>query len=302
MKKFQVIAVTLLLCACGEKFTGLGSVDLHVTSITFHDSDPATITGTLQSGKPAEFIQALDGPFIQGITVLYSPAADTSGMAEANNTVSCFLFAEQAESSALNTVAEFSILHNGLSWIPDYAIRTDGGSRRVYATALMENTTAQTWYADTIRLIDPDNNPVTTATGHLTILPGSNPIPWWDAPAGVSEALILYGWPVRGRWNPMIAVECLTAGRVESWEESVILRSDTIWFAADSLLNLNLTFQQFPREYRCLMAAVSTTDSTIQWRIRWPERLPRGAEVDPGPDSFILSPGETVTIPYREIF
>lgn len=302
MKKFLTSTGVLLLCACGNKFTGLGSVDLHVTSITFHDSDPATITGTLLSGKPAEFILAADSPFIQGMTVKYSAGADTAGMSEANNAVAFVLFAEQEENQRMNSVAEFSIVHNGLSWMPAYTIRADGGSRRVYATALLENITSQAWQADTIRLMDTDNKSVTTATGQVTVRQGSTPLPWWDAPAGSPAAVIQYGWPVAGRWNPLIAVYCPEAGRVESWDESVIFRSDTIWFAADSLLDLNLTWQQMPREYRCFLEASSLTDITIQWKIRWPERMPRGAEVDPGSDSFVLSSGESITIPYREIY
>lgn len=301
MKKLLTIAVLFLLCACGERYTGLGSVDLHVTSITFSDSDPATITGTLPSGKPAQFIVAVDAPQIRGMIVRYSPLADTAGLAEANNTVSFPLFFQQ-QVQQMDGVAEFELLHEGLFWEPDYSIQPDAGERRIYATALLNNNTNQTWHADTIRLVDGDNSPVTTATGRITIRPGSHPVPWWDAPVGLPEAVITYGWPVRGRWNPMIAVYCPGAGRVESWTGSIYHRADTLWFPADSLIELNLTWQQMPSQYHCFMEAVSLTDSTINWRIEWPERLPRGAEISPGIEGFELSSGEAVTILYREIY
>ncbi|MCK5131682.1 MAG: hypothetical protein KAR40_05960 [Candidatus Sabulitectum sp.] len=301
MKKLLTIAATLLLCACGEKYTGLGSVDLRVTSITFSDSDPATITGTLPSGKPADFILAVDAPQVKGITVRFSPQADTAGLAEANNTVSFPLFAD-LQTQQSDGIAEFELLHAGLSWIPDYSLREETGTRKIYATALLNNTTAQTWRTDTVRLVDPENNSVTTATGRITIRPGTHPVPWWDAAAGVPEAVISYGWPIRGRWNPMIAVYCPAAGRVESWTGSIYCKNDTLWFPADSLIELHLTWQQMPTEYRCFMEAISLTDSTMHWRIQWPERLPRGADIDPGIESFELSSGEAITIMYREIY
>lgn len=302
MKKILTGAAVLLLCACGEEFTGLGSVDLRVTSITFRDSDPATITGTLPSGKPAELILAIDAPQVKGITVKYSQQADTSGLIEANNTLSFPLFSEPGEIQTPNGIAEIEILHDGLFWVPSYSIRTDSGSRKVYATALLNNTTAQTWQADTIRLVNPENSSVTTATGRITIKPGTNPVPWWDAPAGTPEAVITYGWPIQGRWNPMIVVYCPAAGRVESWAESIYQRNDTLWFPADSLIELDLTWQQMPGEYYCFMEAISLTDSTVHWRIQWPENLPRGATIDPGIESFELSSGEAITILYREVY
>ena len=302
MKKLLIFVSLLLLCACGEKYTGLGSVDLHVTSITFRDSDPATITGMLPSGKPAEFVLAVDAPLILGIMVRYFPQADTAGLAEANNYVSFPLFSELGDSQQSEGVAEIEILHAGLSWQPDYIIQVEGETRKIYARAFLNNTTTQTWQADTVRLLNPQNSPVTTATGRITIRPGTNPIPWWNAHAGTPEAIITYGWPVHGRWNPMIAFYCPAAGRVESWTESIYQRNDTLWFPADSLVELNLTWQQMPREYRCFMEAISLTDSTLHWRIQWPDRLPRGADIDPGIDSFELSSGETVTILYREIY
>ncbi len=295
-----IIIMLLLLCACGEKYTGLGSVDLHVTSIIFSDSDPATITGTLPSGKPAEFIIAVDAPQIEAITVKFNPQADTSGFSDANNMVGYPLFFQSVQQS--EGVAEFEILHSGLSWIPDYQLRVDGGNRRIYASALLSNTTAQTWQADTIRLVNPDNSLVTTATGRITVRPGTNPIPWWDASAGTPEAVITYGWPVHGRWNPMIAVYCPAAGRVESWTEDIYQRNDTIWFPADSLIELDLTWQQRPSQYHCFLEATSLTDSTMNWRIEWPHRLPRGADIDPGIESFELSSGEAITILYKEIY
>ena len=290
------------MCGCGDKYTGLGSVDLQIKSIVFNDSDPATITGTLPSGKPANFITAVDAPQIKSLSVQISSDADTAGMLEANNTVSFPLQVELNRALRSVGTAEFSIQHDGLSWIPDYSVRADSGSRRIYATAFLNNSTAQTWHADTIRLVAPGNGLVTTATGRWAVKPGQNVVPWWNAPVGAPEALISYGWPVRGRWNPMIAVYCPTAGRIESWTEAIYQRNDTLWFPADSLIELNLSWQQMPSEYRCSMEAVSLTDSTVNWKILWPSRLPRGADIDPGIESFELSSRESVTIEYREIY
>jgi len=299
MKKLLTIFALLLLGACGGEYTGLGSVDLHVTSITFRDSDPATITGTLPSGKPAEFVLAVDSAQVVGIAFQLSPQADTSGFSEANNLAG---FPVSVSRGSTQGVATVTMQHTGLSWSPGYTIEAEGSTRRIFASALLNNTTEQVWQADTINLLDPENNPVTTATGRITVRPGTYPIPWWNAPAGAPEAVITYGWPVHGRWNPMIAVYCPSAGRVENWTQSVYQRNDTLWFPADSLIELDLTWQQFPGKYHCFMDAVSLTDQEMYWRIIWPETLPRGADIEPGIDSFNLVPGESVTILYKEIY
>jgi len=299
MKKLLAISALLLLAACGEEYTGLGSVDLHVTSITFSDSDPATITGTLPSGKPAEFILAVDSAQVSGIAFQLSPQADTSGFARANNLAG---FPVSVSSGPAQGVATVTMHHTGLWWSPSYSIKAEGSTRRIFASALLSNTTEQVWQADTVRFADPENNIVTTATGHITVRPGTYPVPWWNAPAGVPEAVITYGWPILGRWNPMIAVYCPSAGRVENWTQSVYQRNDTLWFPADSLIELDLTWQQFPGKYHCFMDAVSLTDQEMLWRILWPETLPRGANIEPGIDSFNLSPGESVTILYKELY
>ncbi len=299
MKKLLAISALLFLAACGEEYTGLGSVDLHVTSITFSDSDPATITGTLPSGKPAEFVLAVDSAQVRGIAFQLSSQADTSGFARANNLAG---FPVTISRGAAQGVATVTMLYAGLRWSPSYAIEVEGSTRRVFASAMLNNTTEQVWQTDTVRFTDPENSIVTTATGHITVRPGTYPIPWWNAPAGVPEAVIIYGWPVHGRWNPMIAVYCPSAGRVENWTQTVYQRNDTLWFPADSLIELDLTWQQFPRKYHCFMEAVSRTDQEMRWRIVWPETLPRGANVEPGIESFNLSSGESVTILYKELY
>lgn len=302
MKKLFSAAVLFLLCACGEEYTGLGSVDLHVTSITFSDSDPATITGILPLGKPAEFLQAVDAPQVREISVRCSSSADTSGFAEANKRVSFLLFVDPEEIQNLDGIAEFKILHAGLSWFPSYSIRADRGSRRIYATAQLKNATTQTWQTDTVRLTNRENNLVTTAAGRITIRPGTSPVPWWDAAAGAPLAVIMYGWPVQGRWNPMVGLRCPSAGKVENWGNDIYQKNDTLWFPADSLLELDLAWQQMPTSYRCSMRAISLTDQGMEWNIRWPKKLPRGADIEPGIERFELSAGESVTIQYREIY
>ncbi|MCP4647525.1 MAG: hypothetical protein GY852_07300, partial [bacterium] len=290
MKIMVTISILLLLCGCNEKFTGLGSVDLRITSITFRDSDPATITGTLPSGKPADFITAVDAPQVQAISVLFASDADTSGLSEANTLISYPLSSGCSAPNRADAVAEFEIQHNGLFWTPVYSVKYEEGSARIYASALLKNTTAQTWKADTLRFLNPENSSVTTATGRITVNPGSNPIPWWDAPVSTPQQVIRYGWPIRGRWNPLIAYYCPAAGRVESWTNKIYKQNDTLWIPADSLIELDLTWQQMPGEYRCFMEAVSLTDEVIHWKIQWPLTLPRGASLVPGIDSFELSP------------
>ena len=261
MNRIKMIAALLVFFACGGEYTGLGSLDLQITSITFRDSCPATITGILHSGKPAGFIEEADGPLILSMTVQCSSAADTQGMAEANSLVGFPLFYSVEAAGAATGTTRFQIDFAGLSWEPDYSIIRENDLNRVYATALLENMTIETWQADTLRFTDPDRNPVTTATGRITIRQGSSVIPWWDAPAGNEIQVMRYGWPCPGRWNALTAVYCPGGGRVVSWPGDVWESGDTLYFAADSLVKLDLECQQHPREYSCYLTVESTSDS-----------------------------------------
>ena len=302
MNRIKMISALLIFLACGGEYTGLGSVDLQITSITFRDSCPATITGILHSGKPAGFIEEADCPLILSMTVLCSSAADTLGMAEVNSHVSFPLFYSVEANVAAIGKTRFQIDFAGLSWEPDYSIVRENDLNRVYATALLENMTIETWQADTLRFTDPDHNPVTTATGRITVRQGSSVIPWWNAPAGNEIQVMRYGWPCPGRWNALTAVYCPGGGRVVSWPGNVWESGDTIYFAADSLIKLDLECEQLTSEYRCFLSAESTADYQIIWQIQWPDRLPRGAEIEPGPQTLQLAPSESATIIYKEVY
>jgi len=301
MNIIRTIAILLMLCACGRKYTGLGSVDLQVTSITFNDSHPATITGILSSGKPADFIAEADGPLISSMTVQCSSPADTQGMAEVNSLVGFPLF-YTVETTIQAGTTSFQIDYTGLSWRPEYAIIRENDLNRVYATAELGNMTIETWQTDSLRFNDPDFNQLTAATGRVTIKQGSSVLPWWDAPAGKEIQVLRYGWPRPGRWNALTAVYCPAGGRVASWPGNVWESGDTLYFAADSLIELDLEFEQHPREYRCFLSAESTADLQLTWQIQWPERLPRGARIEPGPQTIHMAPMESVTILYKELY
>lgn len=296
MKKTAMLLAVLLLCSCGKEFAGLGSVDLQITSISFNDSDPAIITGILPAGKPADFILMADGPLIQRMRVICS---DTAGMAEANDQVGFPLF-YQIDPAAGHSI--FRIDHMGLSWKPDYSIIQSGETYRVHASALLENMTIQTWQPDTIRFHRPGGSPVTEASGRITVRQGRSLIPWWDAPSGPPLPVLRYGWPVPGRWNPLLAVHCPAMGPAETWTGQVFPLNDTLYFPVDSLLDIDLSWQQTSTEYNCFLTATSLTPRQIRWTIQWPHRLPRGSAVEPGPDTISLSPGESVTITYHETF
>lgn len=302
MKKIAPVLISLLLCGCGKQFTGLGSQDLQVSSITFHDSYPATITGILPSGKPADFAEAADSPLMQSMTISCFASADTSGLVEINERVSYPLFYSLNNGTAGNATASVELEQTGLTWKPDYSLSEENGERRIYASATLVNMTIQTWQADTVRFMSPENAQVTAATGRITIRQGDSQIPWWNAYVSEPVHLIRYGWPSPGRWNPLLAVHCPAKGRVESWTGQVFELADTLYFPADSLLDLDLTWEQTERGYDCFLAAESRSDEPITWKIEWPETLPRGADIEPGTSTLEVNPGQSVTILYKEVY
>lgn len=302
VRRFTAVIITLLLCACGRQLTGLGSQDLQISSITFHDSYPATITGILPAGKPSDFAAAADSPLIQSITMSCFSPEDTSGLSEVNTLISYPLFYSIISETGEPGTALVKIEQKGLTWEPDYILSEENGDRRIYASAALENMTVQTWQADTVRFMSPENIQVTAATGRITIRQGHSHIPWWDAHASEPVHIIRYGWPSPGRWNPLVAVTCPGKGRIVSWTEQVFETADTLYFPADSLLELNLAWEQEERGYDCFLSAESRSDITITWEIEWPETMPRGAGIEPGINIIELNPGQSVTILYKELY
>jgi len=302
MNRIRSVAALLVFLACGGEFTGLSSVDLRIESITFRDSCPATITGILLAGKPARFIEEAQSPLILSMTVECAAASDTQGMAEVNRNLTYPLFYSVTDERSETGTAHFNVDIAGLDWEPEYSIIRENNLNRVYAVMVLENMTIETWQADTLRFIDPDFNQVTSATGRITVRQGSSVIPWWEAPAGNELQILRYGWPCPGRWNALTAVYCPGGGRVASWPGHVWESGDTLYFAADSMIELDLDFEQFPREYRCFLSVESIADKEVTWQIQWPERLPRGAIIEPGPQVLNLSPSESATIIYKEVY
>jgi hypothetical protein len=299
MKKTAAALTLAILCACGREFTGLGSVDLRVTSIAFHDSDPATITGILESGKPADFLAKLGEASTESVTIHLPPGADTSGMALVFEGAAFPLY---ISANSPEPAARVTIEHNGLNWSPAYRLIPRGSGNVIYAAAEIGNETGQTWHTDTIRLVNPSSNAITTATGTITIHPGRNPIPWWNAPVLSERAELRYGWPTPGRWNPLLALHCPDAGAVEDWAGEIHKSGDTLWLPAEHLLTADLTWQQMPAEYRCTLTLQSSDQEERTWHIIWPDRMPRGAAVIPGEASIRISPGNTAAVHYREVY
>ncbi|PIE51108.1 hypothetical protein CSA37_05715 [Candidatus Fermentibacteria bacterium] len=298
MKRLLIPLLILLILGCGRSFTGLGSVDLQVSSITFHDSHPATITGILPSGKPAQFAAAADSPLIEGMKLICTVQQDTSGIEQVNRMADYPISCERIDGET----AIVEIFHNGMVWRPEYRYIEENGTQTVYASAAITNMSIQTWQADTLRFLAPDRSQVTAAIGRITVRQGVSRFPWWNAYAGRQQHIIRYGWPVPGKWNPLTAVVCPGKGRVESWTGRIFENGDTLFFPADSLLDISLDWEQGASDYQCFLTAKSHANQQMEWKVLWPETLPRGAEIEPGPDSFQIQPEQSVTLLYKEVY
>ncbi len=298
MKRHIISLLTLLTLGCGRSFTGLGSVDLQVSSITFHNFHPATITGILPSGKPAQFAQAADSPLIEGMNLSCTHQQDTSGIAAAARLADYPISFRRIDGET----AIVEILQDGMTWKPEYIYIEENGTQTVYAYAAITNMSIQTWQADTLRFLAPDRSQVTAATGRITVRQGESRFPWWNASAGRQQRIIRYGWPVPGKWNPLTAVVCPGKGRVESWTDHIFESGDTLFFPADSLLDISLDWEQGASYYQCFLTAKSHANQQMEWKVLWPETLPRGAGIEPGPESFQIQPEQSVTLLYKEVY
>jgi hypothetical protein len=291
MKPVLTSLFLVLLAGCaGGGYTGYASLDLHEVTILLKPHGDATVEGTPKHGS-IDFVRNLA---TAGITLL-----EMSFLQEDSLEIQNLL-----EKSAYPILLRFgeprvTIQIEGLHW----ELRVQSGERTT-GTALIINTTGETWSAGRVDLSD-GNTIVATSSGSVSIPPEGAVFPWWEIDSAPPETLLVYGFPSQGRWNPLIAVPARETPPPLPEDYPGILRNDTLWLPAEHLLHTNLTWTRRTNGYNCFLELRSTADRVVQWRIILPARLPRGAFTEPG-DGFtsrvFLNPGDTTHIRYSEIY
>lgn len=292
MKRVLASLVIALLSGCGGKgFSGFASVDLHEVVILLKPDSDAVITGTPRNGTPVEFAHTLTTPGVSLIELSFAPE-DTTGI---NHLL---------ENSGFPILFGFGeprvVLHiEGLYW----ELRINPGELTT-GTALIINTTGETWNADRVELSN-GSNVIARSSGGVRIPPEGSVFPWWEIQASPPETLLVYGFPTQGKWNPVIALPMRNAPPPIPDTNPGTMRNDTLWLPADDLVRTELTWTRRSNGYNCILQLHSTTDREVRYRIVLPERLPRGALAQPGEgftNRINLPAGHSSTIRYSEVY
>ncbi len=292
MKPILASLPVILLCGCARTgFTGYASRDLGEVVILLNPDSGALVTGVPLHGTPVEFASHLT---TQGVTLLEmrSSAQDTSGIQRLQ------------ENAAFPVLFDFGeprvTLHlDGLHW----ELRISLGPNTT-GTAIIMNNTGETWTADTVELSNEDGV-IARSSGPVRIPSEGAVFPWWELGTTRPDTMLVYGFPVQGKWNAVIAVPLTGTPPPLPASYAGTLTGDTLWIPADSLIQTNLTWTTRSNGYDCTLDLRSTSDKEVSYRVILPERLPRGALTQQG-DGFssriTLPAGHSAQLRYSEVY
>lgn len=293
MKPFLASLTIFLFCACaGTGFTGYASRDLGGVVILLNTDSSATITGTPLHGTAVEFANNLA---TQGVVQLkmWSPPQDTTGIQRLQ------------ENAAYPVLFEFgeprvTLQLEGMYW----KLRLSVGPTTT-GTAVIINNTGETWTADMVELTGAEGV-LARSSGPVSIPTEGAVFPWWELGAAKPDTMIVYDFPVQGRWNTVIAVPLQgDPPPLPPGHEGTLTNDNTLWLPADSLLLTDLTWTTRNNGYNCTLDIISISDREVTYRVILPERLPRGAVTQPGEgfaSRITLLPGQSVQLRYAEVY
>jgi hypothetical protein len=292
MKQVLASLAIILLCSCGGAgFTGYASRDLGEVVILLNPDSGAMVTGIPLHGTPVEFANHLTTPGVTQMKMWSSPQ-DTTGIQRLQ------------ENAAFPVLFDFGeprvTLHlDGLHW----ELRISQGSSTT-GTAIIRNNTGETWTADIVELAG-EYGVIARSSGPVRIPPEGAVFPWWELEAARPDTILMYDFPVQGRWNAVIAIPLQGTPPPLPQSHEGTLTSDTLWLPADNLIQTDLTWTRRSNGYSCTLELRSTSDKEVNYRVILPDRLPRGAVTQPGEgfsQRITLPAGHSTQLRYTEVY
>lgn len=286
------LTIILFLACAGTGFSGYASRDLGEVVILLNTDSSATISGVPLHGTPVEFASNLSTLGVTQVK-MWSPPQDTTGIHSLQ------------ENAAYPVLFEFGeprvTLHlDGLYW----ELRLSVGPITT-GTAIIMNNTGETWMADIVELAG-DEGVLARSIGPVRIPSEGAVFPWWELGAARPDTMIVYDFPVQGRWNAVIAVPLQgEPPPLPPGHEGTLTSDSTLWLPADNLVLTNLTWTRRSNGYNCTLDLKSISDKEVNYRVILPERLPRGAVTQPGEgfsSRVTLLPGQSVQLRYAEVY
>ena len=300
------LTVFLIISGCG-KATGMASTDMEALFITVRQEKPASVEGNLaENVNLGKMVSLLPSTGVTEIRVTCTQS-DSSSLRQVADTVSIPIYITASEAS---TVAEISISQKGLLWRPSYCWNvSESGTCSIEGLVILSNSTNQIWNAATVRIEDHLGNAVATTGTGLTIPEGDVVVRWWEATGEAGTLSVEYGWPYSGQWNALQPLIVPSAGpltpdgsRQELWSRSA---SDTIFVLVDNVVEISEQQEQLPVAFKPLLTKPTTITASIDIRMAYPDKLPRGASFVPGDgfqDYVTLTPLESRTMRYSLIY
>jgi hypothetical protein len=300
------LTVFLIISGCG-KATGMASTDMESLFITVRPETAASIEGRLAEDVSLEKMVSLFPS--TGVTEIRVTCTqkDSSMLKIVADTISIPIYITTSEGSPIPRI---SVSQNGLFWQPSYCWSvSETGACSIEGLVILSNSTNQVWNAATVRIEDNLGNAVATTSTGLTIPEGEVVVRWWEATGEAGTLSVVYGWPYTGEWNALQPLIVPSAGpltpdgtREEMWSRP---SSDTIYVLANDIVEIREQQEQIPLGYINEVTLSNIDDRSIDIRMIYPDKLPRGASFVPG-DSFqdyvTLTPLESRTMRYSLVY
>ncbi len=299
------LTVFLAISGCG-KTTGMASTDMESLFITVRPEMPAGIEGRLaEDVSLKKMVSLLPSTGVTEIRVTCTQI-DSSSLKQVADTISIPIYITTSEGTQIPRI---SVSQNGLLWQPSYCWSvSETGDCSVEGLVILSNSTNQIWNAATVRIEDNQGNAVATTSTGLTIPEGEVVVRWWEATGEAGTLSIVYGWPYVGKWNALQPLIIPSAGPLipdspgEMWSRPA---SDTIYVLVNDIVEIREQQEQIPLGYVNEVTLSNIADRSIDIRMTYPDKLPRGASFVPG-DSFqdyvTLTPLESRTMRYSLVY
>jgi len=281
-----------LLAACNTA-TGLLERDLDSLKVSLFQDRPAGVSGVLHPGLSLEsFARAAAASGVSDLTIGVAES-DREDLCRSLEAIQGMLAAAALPPTMAERHVEAS--QKGLYWSPEYRWELSRDSLVLIAHVTIANLTGRVW-TTLLDICDADGERLGGSVGAMTIQTGSSSLFWWRTSTPDAGIVLTFGWPVPGRWNALLALPIPVGRRVPDGSGATIfLRADTIWRAADDLLDLEQETVPAGRGYSGTLTMTSLAEWPLGISFRPPDKsLPGGAVLEARqlPDSLVLQPGE----------
>ena len=292
-----------LLAGCGSGLTGGVEDNLRIESISVRSGSPAVVRASLDDPSMLpDLIWGLERMKAQRLRASSPLSTELQTALDSSRVPVEIDFDGQAQSPL-----PLSIGVEGINWQPSYSWDLQTARPFMEGIVRIHNATGRGWQAESVVVLDRDGTVLARAL-EADIPLGSTEYPWWRSSGSTGRTVISFGWPIPDRAVAMTPFFPDTPGPVIFTEQRrsplPVYMGDTLWLPADDELELIQSTRQLEDGYSYTVVVKNLASRQIEFRLRLPQRLPRGANLSSTtPEGDIrLSPGESDSIGFSYIY